>query len=383
MKKLLFCILCSVFSCLCFAQNSISDFFRGNLEEKNQVILNSSCDENVNILLAGMDFLLTSDQYLYDDPEYSVLAENVIKGFTPKKISGMEKNVSSLMCSLFTRTKNAKAKVALMDSFYSLNISDSLPFVNDFFYKQMQNHGKMDESVLKAIDYMGKRGNSSSFNRLFIADILEIWPEYNSVIADAYGKLSENNRKEIVQMVVSVPADKKIVILNKLRNNSKISREICGECAENVLQSVINNNGEENPKEKKEDILELKLLCLEIIANSQWTRAAVISTKSFEKIRQYYENNLISAEQFSKAIENISKVSTSETVVVLSSYLDFLNKCTENNQPPAGNIVLSVIKSLGELGDNRAFDFIYAATTLDYPEEIVEAARSANEKLKW
>ena len=69
--------------------------------------------------------------------------------------------------------------------------------------------------------------------------------------------------------------------------------------------------------------------------------------------------------------------------MVLSSYLDYLNKCAENGQTPVRDVVLSVINSLGELGDNRAFDFIYAATSLDYPEEVVEAAKSAIKKLKW
>lgn len=96
-----------------------------------------------------------------------------------------------------------------------------------------------------------------------------------------------------------------------------------------------------------------------------------------------YEKNLVTAQEFAMAITNIAAVATSDTGQVLSSYLDFLNKSTEQNKAPVEAVVLSVINALGGLGDKSAFDYLLYVTYLDYPETVTTAAREALAKLKW
>ena len=91
----------------------------------------------------------------------------------------------------------------------------------------------------------------------------------------------------------------------------------------------------------------------------------------------------ISDEDFAMAIADIAKVASSETSVVLSQYLDFLNKKMENREPPVQTVILAVINALGGLGDKTAFDYLLYVTYLDYPEEVIAAAKNALSKLKW
>lgn len=361
----------------------IKEFYRGNIKDKISVVKKSAESGDSSVAVKSIDFLIDTCEVLANDEDYNSLAEISVKAFNSRNIVGVEKQVSSRLCSLFKMTESSRVKEAIIDFFNVMPNAEAIQMVNDFFYKKMQNHNPVDDTVVKAVEFMGNKGNAASFNRLFIADILEVWPEFSPRIAECYGNLAEENRREILQMIVSVPADKKIVILNKINANPKISKKICGECAENVLLSVINKDEEGKSREKKDDLITLELLCLETIANARWTRASATATNSFERVRNEYELKDISEEQFTKAIKNIASVAGPDTVVVLSSYLDFLNKSVESGHAPAKGVVLSVISSLGELGDNRAFDFIYAATSLDYPDEIVEAAKSAITKLKW
>lgn len=385
MKKFLPVLMFSIVSTLSFAQkksSQLADFHRGDLKGKIESVKKASENFDITLLIQALDFLVVADESLSEEDSFNQLAEITINSFNSRNSSGFEKQITDGLCRLFKISESGRIKSAVIDSFYNLPCADSVHIVNNYFYKRMQNHFPMDEVTLKAIKFMGEKGNSASFNRLFIADILEIWPDYNAKIQESYGKLAEENRKEILQMIVTVPAEKKIAILNKLKNNPKIPKKICGECAENVLSSII-NMGEENSKDSKKDIVSLELICLDIIAESKWTRASSVSTSCFSRLRFEYEQGNISVEQFTKVVEDIAGVAADDTVVVLSSYLDFLNKCTENNQPPVKDVVLSVINSLGDLGDNKAFDFIYAATSLDYPPEVVNAAKSAISKLKW
>lgn len=386
MKKVFAIAVVFMSCCLAFSKGknqNLTDFFRGDIQDKINAVKKSSEAGDSSVAVQAIDFLIQSSDALAGDEDYNVLAETSIKSFNPRNSVGNEKEISAQLCSLFKMTGSQRVKIAIIDFFMKAPNSESVQLINDYFYKKMQNHEAMDEAVVNAIKFMGAKGNAASFNRLFIADILEVWPEYCPVIEESYANLAEENRREILQMVVSVPADKKILILKKLISNSGISKNICGECAENVMSSIINTYEEEKSKDKKEDIVELELLCLETIARTKWTRASSLTTKIFEILRLEYEQQVISVEQFTKAISHISAVASNDTVVVLSAYLDFLNKCTENGQPPVKDVVLSVINCLGELGDNKAFDFIYAATSLAYPEEVVDAAKSAITKLKW
>ena len=230
---------------LAFAEeknSNVVDFYRGNIKDKISVVKKSMEAGDSSVAVRAIEFLIDTNEVLANDEDYNELAEISIKSFNSRNIVGIEKQVSSKLCSLFKMTESHRVKIAIMDFFNVMPGAEAVQMVNDFFYKKMQNHNPVDESVVKAVEFMGSKGNAASFNRLFIADILEVWPEFSPKIAECYGNLAEENRREILQMIVSVPADKKIVILNKINANPKISKKICGECAENVLLTVINKD---------------------------------------------------------------------------------------------------------------------------------------------
>ena len=74
-------------------------------------------------------------------------------------------------------------------------------------------------------------------------------------------------------------------------------------------------------------------------------------------------------------------MATHEAAVRLALYLDILNSDVENGKKVEDNIVLAVIRSLGELGDNVAFDYLLYAGYLDYSDSIKKAARESLNRL--
>ena len=72
------------------------------------------------------------------------------------------------------------------------------------------------------------------------------------------------------------------------------------------------------------------------------------------------------------------------TCSTLTKYLASLYEQTENSGTYNARIYVSVIKSLGELGGNEAFDTIlYVMSYKDFPSEIIETSNEALKKLKW
>ena len=60
-----------------------------------------------------------------------------------------------------------------------------------------------------------------------------------------------------------------------------------------------------------------------------------------------------------------------------------MNVKAENGEPYSSNLVLSVIKMLGALGDKVAFDNLLYVGYLPYDDAVIEASRIALAGLKW
>ena len=133
----------------------LSEFYKGNLQNKITVVGKASSSGNTQVILKALDFLVFAYDSLGDDAEFESLAEAVIKSLTPKTFEGNEKNISNQLFQLFKVSTGNKIKISVIDSFYSLPGSDAVVLVNDYFYRQMQNRGKFDESVSKSVEFMG------------------------------------------------------------------------------------------------------------------------------------------------------------------------------------------------------------------------------------
>ena len=373
-------LVCAMSLCATLWAQELSDFYRGDLQTKIRVLKASSARGDATVALVALDFSATAASTLKGDGQFLELTETAVKSLTAGNCRGREKEVGEKLCRVFTLFDERSVKAALIDAFSVFFSTESLRLVNDYFYSRMQSPGEMDEPLLKATLFLGNNGNSASFNMLFIADILGVWPNYSSILADAYGNLAEGSEKEILQLLATVPVSKKIRILKRLDENPKISKKICGEAAENALSQAINTSG---GKEPTADQLELTLLALKLVSQTSWTRASAPVGSCFSLLKAQYEAGRVSEDDFSDAIREIASISSPETAKELSSYLDQLNKQTERSGAASEAVVLSVIDSLGGLGDKTAFDSLLYTTYLDYPEEVISAARTALANLKW
>ena len=385
MKNLLhkvcaYVLLCALLCCVPVCAQGLSEFHRGDLAAKLRVVKAASQRGDAAVAFAALDFSTATADTLKGDKQFLELTEAAVKSLTAGNCLGREKEASDKLCRIFVLFDQRSIKAAVIDGFSVFFSSESLRLVNDFFYSRMQNPGEMDEALLKATLFLGTYGNSASFNMLFIADILGVWPSYNSILADAYGNLAEGSEKEILQLLATVPVSKKIRILTRLDENPKIPKKICGEAAENALSQVIYTSGS---KDLTADQLELALLALKLVSQTSWTRASAPVGSCFSVLKAQYEAGRVSEEDFSEAIREIASISSPETAKELSSYLDQLNRQTEKSSAPSEAVVLSVIDSLGGLGDKTAFDSLLYTTYLDYPEEVLSAARTALANLKW
>ena len=103
-----------------------------------------------------------------------------------------------------------------------------------------------------------------------------------------------------------------------------------------------------------------------------WAGATDNLVKHFDSTVFELEQGLCRKVNLVEAIDALGNAGTHDAAVRLTLYLEVLNSYTENGEIVDEQIILSVIRNLGLLGDNTAFDylFIYRISELfrDRPE---------------
>lgn len=390
MNRTLSILFITVFTSAIYAQEISpyrAEYLKGDISSKIQAVKKSASEGDMSLCLEAVDFAVKEKNVLSGDKDFSELIKTSLSFLelteSNRDEAARNKIIASLS-SIFSSFNEEEIRLEALEKIMSADKKAGVSLLNSFLSGQISSGAKIDSVILKSIDLLKSYGDKDSFNNLFLADIIGIWSDYKDKIQDSYAPLVSDNEDIVLKVFTNVDVSKKIEILNAMNllcENKKIPEKICGEIAENALSESIYNAGEY--QDSKSELIKLQLSALQTIAGTKWTRAANLATDFFKTLRIEYEANSITSNEFAKAIKNITSVACNNTEQVFSSYLDFLNKGMEQNNPPDQAVVLSVINALGELGDKNAFDCLLYVTYLNYPENVIQEAKIALAKLKW
>lgn len=370
------------------AQNQVSVyqmlFTKGNIAQKIQAVDFAGKDNNYVFLSDCLDFCIQSNSLIGPDADIDNLTINVLKNFN-NTASLMELNDVKLVCkkiqSCFNNFSSDHVKIACLNRFAVFNNPENVKFVNDYVSDKALNNQPMTSVILSAVNLMGKIGNNESFSILFAADIANVWPKYSSYIQSAYSTLAVNASADLINLFTKAPVEQKLMVLNLIKNSSEIPEFVKGQLAQKSLSMSIINIDEEqdiSPAQNK-----LMSESVNLLAQTNWSMSSEVVADYFPLAQNLYQKEQISAEDFISIIQSCTQIASQNMVLPLIKYLNFLNRSTQENKPVNTQVVLSVINSLGGLGDKQAFDELLFVTYLDYTQEVLEAAKSALDNLKW
>ena len=370
------------------AQNQVSVyqmlFTKGNIAQKIQAVDFAGKDNNYVFLSDCLDFCIQSNSLIGPDADIDNLTINVLKNFN-NSASLMELNdvklVSKKIQSCFNNFSSDHVKIACLNRFAVFNNPENVKFVNDYVSDKALNNQPMTSVILSAVNLMGKIGNNESFSILFAADIANVWPKYSSYIQSAYSTLAVNASADLINLFTKAPVEQKLMVLNLIKNSSEIPEFVKGQLAQKSLSlSIINIDEEQDisPAQNK-----LMSESVNLLAQTNWSMSSEVVADYFPLAQNLYQKEQISAEDFISIIQSCTQIASQNMVLPLIKYLNFLNRSTQENKPVNNQVVLSVINSLGGLGDKQAFDELLFVTYLDYTQEVLEAAKSALDNLKW
>lgn len=393
MKKIafLFILFSQVF--FLFAQNADNEklikFIKGNISEKTSAVREASGAESILLALKAIDFSLENKDLLGNDRELEGLAVAAILSISPDYIKNANDSQKSIIVSQFINlfnkfsTSNTVA-IATLTKYSSLyEYLQDRQFVETLnFFLKSQEIKKTDESVMKSVfNTLQLIGNSETF--LILYDIFDDknYALLKNEIENTLVSLSFISQNEIIGLLETADIKDLSQIFKIIKKNSKISKNYVCDVSEKVISKSILLLGSSSFV-SQEDIL-VQLEALNNLSDNKWTRASLVAVSYFQFAKKIYNQNLMTETQFESVINCLSNVSPVDAVNPLTAYLEELNRQKENETDVSSAIVLSVIKTLGAIGDKSAFDSLLAVTYLDYDESILSAARKALSGLRW
>ena len=362
-------------------------FIKGNIADKTAAVKDASYSEALILSGKGINFVLENQPVLGKDRDLITLAVASILSL-PKDneiISGQLPQLHSQLVSIFNLFEDDTVRIAVLNKLESMSPAvsaekkeESVQLMNNYLSGVTSKNSPVVE---KTISCLGNTGNRESFKIIYNAWKKNTFPVYQKQTEKSLISLSQVHSEEALKVIISSNITELTSYFNLIQKSPEISKNFKAEIAENTLSvTIINmddNSGNSSDKTK------LQQACLSVISEANWTRANNLAIKYFNVAKTEYQEGKMQEAQFINVIECITKLSSTDTSKTLSGYLAEMNKQAENNNIPAQNVVLTVIKSLGVLGDKSAFDNLLYVTYLNYPEEVKGAARDSLAKLKW
>lgn len=383
--KILSCVL--LFSCFIAVhaqvkQSNVSNFIKGNIADKTEAVKNSSGKETEQLSLKTVDFILQNYEEIgTDDRDFNTLAVTGILSLPVSSVKN-DSTIFTKLYKLFSVFDDNTIKITILNKLVQFQENypsrESVEIINETLSSALaeKHAGEVEKTAIIAL---GKIGNGSSFTVLYECFQSETFSPLKKEISSALGNIADKSLSEILQIISNSNVEQLNEIFVLIKDHEKISSSFKAEVAENVLLQTINNRA----ANETSVLSDLKFNAYNLIVEYKWARASSLVIQYFAQAKDEYSAGQLSETQFVQIINGFSNIATPEASKALSDYLGEINKKTEKGEKSSDVLVLTVIKTLGNLGSINALDQLLMVTYLDYPEKIIAEARSTLTKLKW
>lgn len=388
-KKIFISLITIMFITTVSAEGSLNqkNFIKGNIIDKTNCVREASEDEAAELSCAAINFTIENKEILGEDRDLAALAVSGILSLPEsyvETLSSEEKaKLSENFFTIYSIFADYTVKIAILNRITSLDIphENFTAMLNN--YIKTSNSRVENSAILKtSITVLAKIGNKDSFSILYNAYLDNSWNSYFAEIETAISELSETSSEKLVEFIRMGSEVECRRIFSLVMKNSQNSQIFRAEIAENVILRtiyIVESTGSAN-----EELISLQLDSYDVLVRQKWTRSSKTALSFFELAQKEYLQSVLHEENFIEVINGLPAVAPIESVSALSSYLSKLNKLKEKDSNAVSEpIVLSVISSLGAIGNKNAFDTLLAVTYFDYSDSVIAAARDALAKLKW
>jgi HEAT repeat protein len=224
-------------------------------------------------------------------------------------------------------------------------------------------------------------GDGSSFPVLFSALTAGYPDNISREVSGALEVIDGNYAEFLLGVIQRNPAQEKLAALNAALASERLNSAQRGDLAVSALETVI-----DTPAANSESGMaagELKSLAVKIIADLKLIRASPVMVKYFYQTQEMYQGKAVPKDRLIEAVNCLGAIGTSDAAQALALQLGFYNSQIERTGEYDEDVVLALVKALGDTKDKIAFDYLLYVGYLAYPETIQSAARDSLGQLEW
>ena len=359
------------------------NFTRGSLSTKVRILQDSIDYEGMTSLyLLSLDFIGANSWMLLSDNIGRELVFFTVRLIAAESVS----DASAELWELFLQTDDLRLKVEIMsalgdtaegDAVLAAKIEDWLEIENTKF----SGGGTVEQRlVAEAASSLGRIGEPSSFPVVFTTASLAYSGDVTGSALLALGGIRGDYSGHLMEVVRTRPASEKLSALSAASSRNMLSREQQAAVALTALDSALSSGSTAADQDK--DMQQLRFESVRLLSALGWTGGADILIRHFDLTIIEWEQKLCRKVELLEAVDALGSSGSHDAAVRLSLYLEVLNSYTENGRTVDEQVMMSLIRNLGILGDYSAFDYLLYTGYLDYSGSIKRAAREALKNLK-
>lgn len=384
-------LLCSVSSNVFAADNPEvveafrKNFTRGSLSTKVRVLQDSLEYEDIDmspLYILSLDFIINNSWMLQNDSIGRDLMFFTIRLLGTKgSVEAAEK-----LWQFYNVVDDSALRIEIMNALgdTAFGRQEIIYGINTWLreYNADFKSGKTPDNKLVAetVATLGKLGDPTSFPIVFTTGTIGYSDIVNFSSVEALGKIDGYFTDHIIQVIRSSAPEEKIAALKAAYGQSNLTREDKASIA--LVGLDIGLYLESGSATEEIMLRELRYEAVRQLTELNWAGATDNLVKHFDSTVFELEQGLCRKVNLIEAIDALGNSGTHDAAVRLTLFLEVLNSDTENGQIVDEQLILGVIRNLGELGDNTAFDYLLYTGYLNYSGTVQRAAREALKNLK-
>ncbi|MDR2210624.1 MAG: hypothetical protein LBO65_04040 [Spirochaetaceae bacterium] len=358
-------------------------FIRSSLDTKVNVLQDAATDDRAAefygpLCSLALDFVLENAGLFRDDPDMIQIALIAIRGVGSSRYNPGAEN----LWQVFLQFPDRVIRLEVLQTLPSLDWPPVIEKINRFLGDQNNLYASAispDPPLLSALfTALGSIGDSRSYPVLFASALLypgDLGVEAARALYAVGGDLPAFLRSVVLK---NPPAEKLAAFKMALAWENPEGGER-GELAETALEAALGSPASGGA----EELTELRRSALALIRETRWTRAFPQVFTYYTRAMEEFRKDPSRKEDLFDAIACLSALENADAARVLGLQLGLYNSRAASLSGDENEVVLALVRALGDLAYKASFDSLTRIGSLPYPEEIIGAAQEALDKLQW
>lgn len=355
-------------------------FDRGDVDTKLQVMQRAAAqpaDQMAPLYAHALDFVVNNAIDVKTTASLNQIALIDVRNLA----KAGDKSVLSQLWHLFLSVDDNTLRIADLDALGALGSGDAQTVVNLNGWIQdtalgSQGGARPDIQVVRAaVENLAKIANESSYPVFLHVIAAQLSDPITTAAQNGLLGIKGDTAALTVSAFSHMDISQWTYASQYLFSISQLDDSTKSKIAAGVLGLAVNyKTGDEQAQLTLKNI---RATLVRYLAQHPVADAAGPLVQNFDLTVQEFDNGRTTRDRLLEAIAGLGASNSDQAAARLSDYLNLLNTYTENDRSYDTQVVLAVVNNLKTLGKQVAYQPLYYATLLKYPDRVLQAAQDA------